>query len=278
MANIYSDTKNCNQAITLVDKISFSDSIIGEYIKTQGAQIIQKCSQPGSAQAVDLAKKVVAILQKNIDINPHHTPDWLILGQYLNILLEEKIKLETTANFSSPEILALIERANSAFKKASELSPKRPEIYKNWLKTGIVVSDYNLAQEKAQKCVSLAPDDGECYWLSATVSGYQKNTDEFNRLLESAKQKGYNTEDLSSLQQLANMYIKTNEYAKMPDIYLKMIALTPDNKQKAQLYASLATVYKQLGQIQKAREAALTSLDLMPEAKQTVDEFLKSLQ
>ena len=80
-----------------------------------------------------------------------------------------------------------------------------------------------------------------------------------------------------SLSQLINMYIKIKNYQGLAETYPRLISITSDNTKKAQLYASLAVVYKELGDKEKAREVALKALELHPAAKPVVDEFLKSL-
>jgi len=81
-----------------------------------------------------------------------------------------------------------------------------------------------------------------------------------------------------SLSQLINMYIRIKNYQGLAETYPRLISITSDKTKKAQLYASLAVVYKELGDKGKAREVALKALELHPAVKPVVDEFLRSLE
>ncbi len=81
-----------------------------------------------------------------------------------------------------------------------------------------------------------------------------------------------------SLSQLINMYIRIKNYQGLAETYPRLISITSDKTKKAQLYASLAVVYKELGDKGKAREVALKALELHPKAKPVIDEFLRSLE
>ncbi|GAI47587.1 unnamed protein product, partial [marine sediment metagenome] len=81
-----------------------------------------------------------------------------------------------------------------------------------------------------------------------------------------------------SLSQLINMYIRIKNYPGLAETYPRLISITSDKTKKAQLYASLAVVYKELGDKGKAREVVLKALELHPAAKPVVDEFLRSLE
>jgi tetratricopeptide (TPR) repeat protein len=103
------------------------------------------------------------------------------------------------------------------------------------------------------------------------------NLQQFQYYSALAKEKDYDTETEESLQQLINMYFETGNYPGLAETYPKLIQITKDKKEKAQLFASLAFVYKELGEIEKARESALKALELLPEAKADVEAFLRSL-
>ena len=82
------------------------------------------------------------------------------------------------------------------------------------------------------------------------------------------------------------MYIRTGDYERLPDVYLKLIKITKDEIKKAQLYAYLAAAYQKLEEIEKAKESAQKILELIPyfpphlqeSSKKEVENFLKTLQ
>ena len=113
----------------------------------------------------------------------------------------------------------------------------------------------------------------------------QKNYEEFEKYSALAKEKNYVVENQESLQQLVNMYIRNDDYNGLAEVYPKLIPITSDPLEKAQLYASLAASYIELGEIKKAREEVLKILEVIPLlpkelqaiARKDVERFLKIL-
>jgi len=269
--------KNCQKALEIVDKVSTSKNIIDNYVGVISAiEVIHNCTDEDTSE--ELIKKAIQILEKNIKNHPNFTQNWLLLAEYTNILIEEKIKLADNVFVPTEEMVNLKKEVNYYFEKTSQLSPKRYEIYKEWAKTGIITGDYQIAEERTQKCIDLNPGFGGCYWLMALIQGYLKNSEKFDYYAQLSQEKGFNTESEDALLQLINMYIRIGDYPKLAETYPKLIEITPDKNKKAQLYASLAVVYKELGQKEKARETALKALELQPEARAIVEEFLRSLE
>ena len=240
--------------------------------------VIHDCTDEKVKSVEEFAKDAIQLLKKNIKTRPNSLQNWLLLAEYTNILIEEKTKLTDYIFVSTEEMEELKNEANYFFERAVQLSPKRQKIFQEWLKTGLITGEYEKARENAQKCIDLNPNYGPCYWLMALTQGYLGNFEELNYFAALARKNGYNTESAEALPTLINMYIRTGNYQGLAETYPKLIVITSDNTQKAQLYASLAVVYKELGQIEKAREAALKALEILPEAKTTVDEFLKTLK
>ena len=74
---------------------------------------------------------------------------------------------------------------------------------------------------------------------------------------------------------MAKAYSVSKNYKKLVGIYKALIKKQPSNPQH---HATLAFIYKELGEIKKAKEHALKVLELQPGAKEEVEKFLKSLQ
>ncbi len=281
VADIYGANKKCAQAIEIIytSKSLAQETIISDYIREESATIINDCNRqnldPNLGTA--LIQKAVNLIKKNIENNPSHSKYWLFVGEGDSLLIELKTKADENF-FGSEEMNKLKNEANYYFEKSKELSPKRQELYKEWLKLGILTADYKLAEEKAQECIDLNKDFAECYWLMALVNGYLKNPEKLLYYAKIANEKGYNIESEEAATNLVNMYIGTKNYQALTEVYPKLISKVSDNVKKAQLYASLAVVYKELGDTKKARETALKALEFQPEAKPIVDEFLKTLE
>ncbi len=276
MAIFYEENKNCQKALELVNGIypRIKGNIIDNYLSQKLAgDIIYNCTRDEN-----LIKQAIQIFKEATNAHPNYTQNWLSLGEYTNILIEEKNK--TTDNIFNPteEMEQLKNEANQYFEKANLLSPKRQLILRDWAKTGIITEEYGKAEEKLKECIGLNPHYAPCFWIMALLQGYSGDSEGFKYYSNLAKERGFDTETDESLKQLVNMYIRIENYKELSEVYLKLIQITEDKNQKAQFYASLAVVYKELGQIEKARETALKALEILPEAKSIVDEFLKSLE
>jgi tetratricopeptide (TPR) repeat protein len=199
--------------------------------------------------------------------------------------MEEENKLTENVFVSTPEMEQWKNEANNSFEKAISLSPKRQIVLKEWAKTGIITGDYEIAEKRLQECIGLNPNYNLCYWIMALAKGYSGNSDRFNYFFNIAKEKGYDTKAEESLKQLVDMYIRVKNYNNLPELYLKLIGITEDKQKKAQLYATLAAVYQELGQIENSRDATLKIIELIPffpadlqtQAKRDVGVFLRSL-
>ena len=185
-----------------------------------------------------------------------------MLGQYTNILIEsgeKNLKVE----------------ANSYFEKANQLSPKRQEVFTEWIKTDLLTGEYQKAKEKAEKCIELNEKLADCYWLLGLAQAYLGNLDESDYYILAAGERGYPTQSKESLLQLTKVYIEIENYPGLVKIYSDLISLEPNNPQ---YHASLAVVYQKLGEINKAKKEALKVLELQPENKEAVEEFLEGLE
>jgi len=286
VATLYSENKKCDEALSIVNKIypqtqgsipQTKNSIIDNYLNQKLTGVIYNCVKDAQTKEEFLIKQEIQIMEKEIKNHPAYLQNWFLTGEYINFLIEEKNKPTENVFQPTDEMKQLKDKANFYFEKAHNFSPQRQIILKEWSKTYILTGEYEKAKEKLQECINLNSYYTPCIWVMALAQGYSGNSEEFNKFFNLAKEKGYDTETEESLKQLADLYMRINDYKGLSEIYPKLINITEDKKKKAQLYASLAVVYKELGQIAKARESALKALELMPEAKSIVDEFLKTL-
>lgn len=279
LAVFFQKNGNCEKALEIVNKISpqIKNSIIDNYFDQKLAGVIYNCLKEEETKDEDLMKQGTEFLKETVDNHPFYLQNWILIGEYIEFLIEEKNKL--TGNVFSPteEMEQLKSEVDYYFEEANILSPKRQVIFRDWAKNDIITGEYEKAKEKIQTCIDLNPYYNSCTWLMALTYGYSGNLEKFKYFSNLAKETGYLTESEESLKQLVNMYIKIDSYEGLAEVYPKLIQVTEDKNKKAQLYASLAATYKELGQIEKARETALKILELFPGEKPSVDEFLRSL-
>jgi len=252
----------CERALNRMEKILLTKTFLNAYLKLKYIDIIDKCVEEKPEMILPLAQKATEILKENIKIRPYYTRNWLLLGSYTNILIEKGEE-------------NLKEEVNYYFERAYQLSPKRQETFIEWIKTDLLTGEYQKAKTKAQKCIDLNGKIGDCWWLKGLSEIYLDEQEQAQKDINSASQKGYSINSKASLLQLAKAYGDTKNYQELVKIYQKIIDIEPSN---AQYHASLAFCYKELGDLEKAKKEALKVLELRPEAREEVEEFLKTLE
>jgi len=192
----------------------------------------------------------------------------MLLGTYTNHLIIQERE-------TNPELAnQLKEEADYYFQKANKLSPGRQEILVEWIKTDFYRGEYIKAKEKAQECINLNPKFKDCYWQMALSNIYLKNNEEAEEYLETTrKMYNYTTSEIYLLE-LVNACIDGEDYQTLAETYQSLIKINPE---EIKYRSSLAVCYMLLGDNEKAREEAMKVLELSPESKDEVEEFLKGL-
>lgn len=278
MAVYWQGQGNCEKTLEIMDKVLSSHSYIDGYARLKYADIINYClkKEKKPQRKIELVGKAIKAMEKNTVIQPTYTRNWWFLGGYGNYLIDVGGQTDSSGNylFDVPDRANLKEKTNYYFRQANALSPKRQEILKDWIKTDILTGEYQLAKEKTQQCLEINPSFTECWWLKGLAQINLKETVEAKDDIVRAKEEGYNTETIEALSQLVTAYAKIEDYASLIEVYKKLINLDQSN---FQYYASLAFNYKMTGNYQEARETAQKVIELSPESKESVEEFLKTL-
>ena len=253
--------KNCDAALSRMEKIWPNKTYLDNYMGLKYVEVIGECIIEKPETAKDLAPKAIGALKENIKIMPYYTRSWMLLGDYTNILIEGGKQ-------------DLKDEVNSYFQKANELSPKRQEVFIGWSRMNLIIGNYQEAKNKSQTCINLNPDIGDCWWSKGLSEIYLGEDNQAQKDIETAGKNLYPINSKEALLQLAKVYIDLKNYKELAEIYQKMVALEPSN---AQYRAFLAYTYKETGEYEKARETALKILEIMPEAREDVERFLKEL-
>ncbi len=257
-----------------MDKILDSHTFIDNYLRLNYIDLITPGTKIIPEKRLELSVKATQLLEECIKLRPYYTRSWIYLGVYTNNLIKE----------SSDELEIreeLIKKAYSYLEKANQLSPKRPEVFVRWIETDLLNRKYLEAKEKSEQCINFNPDFGDCWWTKALSLFALDQIEKATECMEIAAQKGYSIEARNALSSLVKVYVKlakdTGElkyYETLAGLYQKLIGIEYGN---FQYHASLAFVYKELGEYDKAREEAMIVVDLSPESKENVEAFLKSL-
>jgi tetratricopeptide (TPR) repeat protein len=221
-------------------------------------------------QTIEMLKEGVKAGQEAAKIEPSYTRTWIFIAFFDNNLMQNQ------------NDLSLEKDAVDSLQKAAVLSPYRFETYKEWARTYLIVADYKNALDKANECLRINPGYGTCDWYKALADLGLKNKSEYEKYLALAKDNGFDTGSDESLKSIIMIYIQLtaknpsdlDSYKEMAKIY-KQLSNTFSNNY--QYHASLAFVYRALGDYADARIEAQKVLELSPESKQNVEDFLKTL-
>ena len=265
-AGSLADQKYCSQSFSLMDKLLLNRTFLDSYARMQYVEFTKICNKYYPEDNLAYIKKGLTLINEALKIQPLYTRYWLYMGNYTSILASKEKNIETKNN--------LLKQADYYFDRALQISPKHQEIVIGQAEMAITAGDYKDAKNYSEKCISLNPGFGECYWHLALSEIFLKDIDDAKKNIETASSKGYDINSKTSLSQLSNAYNYTLDYKSLVSVYEKLIAIDPNVGQD---HSTLAFIYKELGQYGKARQEALIVLKLSPESKSNVDEFLKTL-
>jgi len=258
-----------------MEDIMSEKSFIDNYLRLQYIDIISLAAKIMPEKNAELSLRAIQILEECVELRPYYTRSWLYLSMHINNYIGSTPNLK----------LELKEKLNKEFfisiEKAKKLSPRHPEIFITLAKNDLINKKYQEAKEKAEECINFAPDNGDCWWVKSLALISLNESEEALKAMETASEKGYKVESKKALSQLINTYANLAKstgdikyYENVVEIYQKLIEIEPKN---FQFHASLSYVYKVLEEYDKAREEAMIVIELSPESKANVGEFLESL-
>lgn len=276
-AEYYSKNGNHDKAIDKMEKVSTSHSFIDNYSLLIYSNILKNYQEANPKKWEEIIPKSIQILEQAAKSRPTYTRTWILLGGYLNLYVENN------ENLNSEEKEKFLSRADSYFLKALQLNPKGQIIFLERANTYLLWGKYNEAKEISAECIKLNPNLGSCWAQKALTNIVLGELDQAKENLEKARQRIFDIKSKAFLLRLLKAHTlliksfketKINYYQPLVDIYQRLIIIEPNN---FQYHASLSYVFRTLGQYSKARKEALRVLELSPESKQSVEEFLKTL-
>ncbi|MEA2092745.1 MAG: O-antigen ligase family protein [Patescibacteria group bacterium] len=255
VAESLSKAERCPEALELVERATEKDNPISFYLLFQKAIIINNCIETEEEK-----EEILNILKEASKKRPLYTRAHISVGTVaVNLILSSENKED------------FVDTAIESFSTVSEISPYRHESYANLSILYIIKNDFEKSLENANICLE-AEEEAVCYFskgFSLFVLGNEKESKEN---IEKGEELGYETTE--TINKLIKYQVETKHYEETVFLYLFLIDYNPDD---AQNYSSLATVYRELEEYEKAREWALKTLEISPQAKKNVREFLKTL-
>lgn len=282
MASHYSNTeRNCQKAINTMEKKISSSGILNAYFRLSYVDIINRCENINPESRLSLNLRLQEILREATRSMPTYTRAWWFLGSNTKFLIANK---ENYSKINKDfEIIELEKEGEICFKKAAELSPERWTIIQDWAAFNVMIGQYEKAINKSRQCLLIKSEAGECFWIEALANISLGNIKK-GELLKKIAEKTYVTDQQISLNEYVQAYSRALEVRTSPaekkEIYLKISTIYKrlmDHYNKFQYHASLAYVYKELGEYEKAGEEAMSVFALNPGSVSTIEEFLDSL-
>jgi pentatricopeptide repeat protein len=216
-------------------------------------------NQIDNATKKEMADTAISGLKKALEYEPLNARYMMMMGN---------VSLIT----SSLDISYLAE-ADNILSQALELSPTRQELLFSLGQVRASQGRVSEALAYLKKAVDLNDKVSVSHWNYGliAISLGQKEIGEAE--VKKAVQLGYGY-NKSAISRLISAYSQTKDFPKMISLYQEMISMNPND---AAAYAGLAATYAQAGDKQKAKEAALKSVQIDSAYQAEAEQFIKGL-
>ncbi|OGN31919.1 MAG: hypothetical protein A2749_02035 [Parcubacteria group bacterium RIFCSPHIGHO2_01_FULL_45_26] len=204
-------------------------------------------------------------INKNIKENP---VDYLpyLYGSRLNIMLG---KDDPQSSYN--------DQALDYSMKALELAPNFIRTYYEIAQAYLNKNDSSKALDWFKKAVDLNPDTGLSFWYLGMAQIQSDNPalskEGLKNLEKSLVVENSFVPGGTELLRLVDIYLKKENFARIAEIYERIIVLNPNDPQH---YASLATAYAKLGRLDEAEKATRRAVEIDPSFASDAKLFLKS--
>jgi O-antigen ligase/tetratricopeptide (TPR) repeat protein len=211
-------------------------------------------------EALDLAE---AEMVKSVEENPLDFRPHLFLGQ----LYTQSYRFS-----GDPEKAA---EAENVLAKAIQLSPTNQQGYWNMAELKLAEGRIDETISYFKGAVDLDQAVGYSHWYLAMAYKIAGENQLAKEELILAEQSGYDWhKNIETLKETIRVYDGLGDDASLLPLYLEAIELSPND---ASLWASLAAVYANLGQITKAKETAQKVIQIDPTFTSQVEKFLNEI-
>jgi tetratricopeptide (TPR) repeat protein len=173
----------------------------------------------------------------------------------------------------SAEALRISERALTWLQKAESLGPNRPRLYLERAQLLLNLGRTEEAIIAHRKALSLDPDNERIHVeLVATYIIAGRDADAENEWKKiRSHPRGPSAGDY---ERLADLYASQKKLAPLIALYREQLQRSPNDPV---VMARLATAYREMGDMNAARQIALEAAKISPEVAAQVEEFLKTL-
>lgn len=202
-------------------------------------------------------------LKDNIEQNPFNFRYKLFLGRFYNNLYQIT---------GDKEKLSL---AEETMNQAEELSPRNEQVYWVLGQTYLFEGKYDEAIISLKKGVDLEPRLAQSHWYLSLAYRASGKYDLALQEVKEAEKLGYNWKgSINDLKNLADLYKLLGDNATFISILETGTQLYSND---VQIWGNLADAYASSGEREKAKNAAEKILELRPDLKTEIEDFLKKL-
>ncbi len=230
------------------------------------ASQLQKLGQEEGQNILDYN---IELAEANVAYNPHDSLNQMVLAQILNNAASYNSGNQEKFSYYS-------NRALEAIDKSIDASPGRVPIYFQKAQIYITRGDKDKAMEILKYAVSLNEKyyDSSCHL--AKVLFFYKEEEEGYKYMDQCIDLGGASllAPVNTVKSLVNYYVEKEDWLKVISLYQRLTEL---ERQEAKHWINLAKLYTQIGDKEKAREAAERAAELDPSIKQYADDFINEL-
>lgn len=170
---------------------------------------------------------------------------------------------------------AYLDEAEKILSKGLDFSPKREMFFYELGQTMIFKKNYPGAIENFRRAAELNPNVPVSHWYLGMAYANAQKFPEAKQELDKAIALGYDYRtNIKDTLSLAHVYVGLKDYETLARLYAQAIDREPNNPD---LYASLAALYKEVGDNAQARKMAEKAISLDASYAAEGQEFLKSL-
>ncbi len=221
-------------------------------------------------KAPEIFEYAVELAKKNVAYNPHDSLNQQFLSQaYLALASvyadnDEKFDYYTT-------------KALKAIDKSIEASPGRATTYFSKAQLYALRGEEKQALETANYAISLNPNYAEGYCaLSQIYSTFNKELEALeamNKCIDLGGLRSANSVDF--LDALANYYTQKKDSNRLLKVLMRYSKISPKN---TQVWISLANLYQEVGNNEKAIQAAKKAAQLDPSLERVAEDFIREIE
>lgn len=205
----------------------------------------------------------------NLEYNPQDSLNQMMTAQLYNTAAAFYANAPDKASFYANRAVEAIDLAIAA-------SPGRVPVY--YQKAQIQISQGNLdgALETLKYAEALLPAYGEstCY-IAKTMMYSQKNEEAYPYIERCLDMNGaQNLAPASLIKNLINTYIEKKDFERVVKLYLGLTVLEKENPEH---WIKLAALYKEMGDLEKAKTAAQKAAEIDPKVSADAEKFIERL-